>query len=292
MVNLARQILFRLAISDTFETLVRRVPAAERAAYRAARRYVAGSSAEDAIAEARRIHELGIAASLDFFGEDIKTFEGAEDAASAYVELASSFHRLHGLDVDLSIDLSHIGLDISPAVCQAHLERIAVALPAPSRLQIGAEDCARTERILTVTQSVAAAGHRVMATLQANLRRSPHDGTRLVAAGIPIRLVKGAYVETSHQAYPWGEETDRAYIRLAHQLRSDGADLALATHDFVTLDALIAALGQMPVELLLGVRNEFAADLVRAGHKVRLYVPFGDGWFRYWMRRVAESRGA
>ncbi len=107
-----------------------------------------------------------------------------------------------------------------------------------------------------------------------------------------VRLVKGAYVEPSERALPYGEATDIAYMHLAHQLAEADASFALATHDGLLREALLRALGPRPVEQLLGVRPEVLDELVTRGVPVRVYVPFGDDWFRYWMRRVAESRGA
>lgn len=131
-----------------------------------------------------------------------------------------------------------------------------------------------------------------MATLQANLRRSPADGGRLTEAGVPTRLVKGAYVEPPSVAHPWGEATDTAFIRLAHSLAGAYAELAIATHDRVICEALLLALPRLKIEMLLGVRPHDAEDPVQRGHHVRLYVPYGRDWFRYSMRRLAESRGA
>jgi proline dehydrogenase len=128
--------------------------------------------------------------------------------------------------------------------------------------------------------------------VQANLRRAPQDLERLVDAGLHVRLVKGAYVEPGQRALPYGEATDIAYLRLAHRLAERGAEFALATHDRVLREALLAALGPRPVEQLLGVRPEALGELVARGVPVRVYVPFGRNWFRYWMRRLAESRGA
>ena len=113
-----------------------------------------------------------------------------------------------------------------------------------------------------------------------------------MAAGVHIRLVKGAYVEPPDRALPYGEPTDIAFLRLAHRLAAAGVPFALATHDGVLREALLAALGPVPVEQLLGVRPEVLDDLTARGVPVRVYVPFGHEWFRYWMRRVAESRGA
>jgi proline dehydrogenase len=145
---------------------------------------------------------------------------------------------------------------------------------------------------LAAVREVALAGAPLQITLQANLRRSSEDWPVLVEAGIAVRLVKGAYVEGSQQAHPYGDETDIAYVRLAHELHGAGARFALATHDPVIREALLAALGPTPVEMLLGVREEDARALVGRGVPIRLYVPFGRRWFRYWMRRVAEAQGA
>ncbi len=128
--------------------------------------------------------------------------------------------------------------------------------------------------------------------MQANLRRAPTDLERLVAAGVHIRLVKGAYVESMDRALPYGEATDIAYLHLAHRLAKADAPFALATHDGVLREALLAALGLHPVEQLLGVRPLTLDDLVARGVPIRVYLPFGAAWFRYWMRRLAESRGS
>ena len=194
----------------------------------------------------------------------------------------------------LSVDLSHLGLDIDPRRCAEHLTAIAAALPTGRRIQVGAENLGRADAVLGCVLAVAEAGmpRRIGATLQANLRRSPADADTLVDASVHIRLVKGAYVEPSGRALPYREPTDIAYLRLAHRLAEAGAEFSLATHDGVMREALLAALGPRTVEQLLGVRPELLDELVARGVPVRVYVPFGDNWFRYWMRRVAESRGA
>jgi len=131
----------------------------------------------------------------------------------------------------------------------------------------------------------------VAATLQANLRRSPRDGLMLAEAVVPIRLVKGAYVEPPAVAHAWGDETDIAFAELAHELHRAGAEVSLATHDPVLREALLPAMPGVGVEMLLGVRPDDQAALAARGVPVRVYVPYGDGWFRYAMRRLAESRG-
>jgi proline dehydrogenase len=289
--SLRRRVLYSLAVSDRFEEVARRVPAFEAAALRAASRYVAGPEEDDAARVAVALDNEGVAASLDFFGEATTDPAEVERAGKRYEALAGRLVELPATTW-LAIDLSHLGLDISEAVCLDRLERIVAALPAGRRLQVGAEDHARNARIRRIVTTLAAQGAPVTATLQANLFESEGAGLALAAAGVPIRLTKGAYVEAPGLARAWGEATDLAFLDLARRLHAEGAELSLATHDPVLREALLAALGPLPVEMLLGVRPADSAALVARGITVRRYVPFGSGWWRYWMRRVAESQGA
>ncbi|MBA2317311.1 MAG: proline dehydrogenase family protein [Euzebyales bacterium] len=291
MSALGRRILFGLATADGLERLVRRTAPAQARAYAAARRYVAGTTIDDAVQLAGRLHDQGVATSIDCFGEQVTQTAEAEAVAREYVALATRLGDLAD-SVWLSIDLSHVGLDLSTAFCRRQLAEISAALPHGRRLQVGAEDAARTDTALDVVTALAVDGAPLTMTVQANLRRSPEDARRLTDAGVPIRLVKGAYVESAAAAHAWGEETDLAFLRLAHQLHDAGARFAIATHDPVIREALLAAFGPIAVEMLLGVRSDDAIDLVSRGVPVRVYVPYGDDWFRYWMRRLAESRGA
>lgn len=286
MAQLRRRLLFNLITNRRLERGVRRSPTLQRRAYTAARRYVAGETIQDMLGVIAGLREQGIAASVDFFGELVADPATAERATADYVQLAKTLAQVE--DVWLAIDLSHIGLDVSVDACRRHLATIVEALPAGRRIQVGAEDTSRTDPILQVVTALAAKGAPLMATVQANLRRSPHDVARLAAAGVPV---KGAYVEPAGLAYPWGEATDIAFLRLAHQLREAGAAFSLATHDPVLRQALLLAFGPSPVEMLLGVRPQDAHDLTHRGVQVRCYVPYGPDWFRYWLRRLAESQG-
>lgn len=292
--SVLRVTLFRLVTSAALERAVRAVPQGERQAWRAAARYVAGPAVSDAWELAGQLHGRGVGASVDQFGELVADSSTAERVAADYLRLAGALGA-QPEGVWLAVDLSHLGLDVDRRRCAEHLSAIVDALPPGRRIQVGAEDYDRAEAVLGCILSVAETGDgladRLGATLQANLHRSNDDLDRLVATGVHIRLVKGAYVEPRERALPYGEATDIAYLRLAHRLAANGAEFALATHDGVLREALLAALGPRPVEQLLGVRPEVLDDLVARGVPVRVYVPFGADWFRYWMRRVAESRG-
>jgi proline dehydrogenase len=287
-----REILFRLATSQTFESAVRATPFGEQIAWQQASRYVASTTQMGALEVARELHVRGAASSLDLFGEQVTDTAVADRVTADYVSLAEEINAMPA-DAWLSVDLSHLGLDVDPLGCADRLAAIAVRLWDGRRIQVGAEDYSRADAVLTCVETVAERGlaARLAATAQANFRRTAEDLERLVAAGVYIRLVKGAYVEPDDRALPFGEPTDIAYLRLAYWLADAGAQFALATHDGVLREALLAALGPLPVEQLLGVRPDIIDDLVARGLSIRVYVPFGDNWFRYWMRRLAESRG-
>jgi proline dehydrogenase len=286
----ARRVLLALATRAEWERAVRAVPGGEWGAYRLARGYVAGTRSEDALSCAHRLAAAGLASSIDFFGENVSDPIAADRVADQYVALAGRLGRAPE-NTFLSIDLSHIGLDQPGDAVQRRLERIAAALPAGRRIQVGAEQERRADRILAAVLAVGRRGGAVSATIQANLKRSRADGQELAQSGVPIRLVKGAYAEDPQVARPWGEPTALAFVELAHELHANGAALAIATHDAVLREALLRALPGLGVEMLLGVRSADARALAARGVPVRIYAPYGDGWFRYAMRRWAESVG-
>jgi proline dehydrogenase len=279
-----------LATSAGWERAVRALPGGERGAYRLASRYVAGTRLEDALACAQRLAAAGLASSIDFFGENVADPAEADGVTEHYVALAQTLERTSE-NTFLSIDLSHIGLDQPGAAVQQRLERIASVLPAGRRIQVGAEQERRADRILATVSAVARTGGAVSATIQANLKRSRADAEALAGGGVPIRLVKGAYAEDPQVARPWGEATDLAFLELAHELHANGAEVAIATHDTILREALLRALPGIGVEMLLGVRPADATVLAGRGVPVRIYAPYGEGWFRYAMRRWAESVG-
>lgn len=289
--GLSRRLLYGLATSSRFESLVRSTGITEDLAYRKAQRYVAGRTLDEALDTVRRLVESGFAVTLDLFGEDTGDESDVARVVDGYREAAAAVSAIGG-DVYLEIVPSNLGIDLGVDACRGHVEQLVELLPADARLEVSAEESWRTPRIMDLTIALAQAGAPVMATVQANLRRSPGDVDRLAEARVPIRLVKGAYLEAADVALPWGEHTDIAYARLAHQVRDAGVDLALATHDPVLREALLGALDGATVEMLLGVRQDDAVQLVERGHLVRIYACYGQSWFRYWMRRIAEAQGS
>jgi proline dehydrogenase len=259
-------------------------------AFRQARRYVAGVDVQAALSTKRALEAQGLSTSIDLFGENLSDDARVEQETLRYLGLVQ---LLAGHpDTYVSVDCSHLGLDQDPLACRRRVERIARALAPGSRLQIGAEESWRVDAILDLAQGAASEDLPIMVTVSANLRRSPRDVEALAQARVPVRLVKGAYVEPPHVAHAWGDATDRAFIELAGQLERLRADHSLATHDQAILTRLLASRERAELEFLLGVRPDDARRLARDGHHVRIYVPYGERWFRYYARRVAESIGA
>jgi proline dehydrogenase len=287
-----RTLLLHLATSRRLERAVKALPGGEVAAWRAASRYVAGRSELQALQTADALLGAGHAVSLDLFGERVDDPATADRVVDDYQSLATAIAGLP-LAAWLSLDLSHVAVHVDAAAAADRLEAIARAVSPGRRIQVGAEDADHTAAILGCVLEVAGRGlpDRLGATVQANLLRSPADVRSLVDAGVHVRLVKGAYVERTG-AHPFGEPTDIAYLQLGSQLAGAGANWSMATHDGRMREGLLLAEPGAVVEQLLGVRTDVLAELHERDVKTRVYVPYGPDWFRYWARRVAESRGA
>ncbi len=290
--GLGRNVLFRVAASERLERAVKRVPGGEAAAWRSASRYVASRSRSGALDTVETLLERGHGVSVDLFGERVSDPAVADGVLEEYLGLVAALPPPPA-DVWLSVDLSHLAIGAGEEATAARLAAIADALPAGRRVQVGAEEAALTDRVKACVLAVAADGlaDRLGATVQANLLRSPADADDLADAGVHVRLVKGAYVEPTG-AHRYGEPTDVASLQLGFRLAKRRAAWSVATHDGRLREALLLAHGPVPVEQLLGVRPEALDELHDRGVPTRVYVPYGPEWFRYWMRRLAESRGA
>jgi proline dehydrogenase len=291
-VGLGRSVLFRVATSKRLERAVKRMPGGELAAWRFASRYFASRSRGGALATVQPLLERGHGVSVDLFGERVSDPAIADEVLAEYLALVAALPAPPA-DVWLSVDLSHLGLGAGAAAATERLAAIADALPGGRRVQVGAEEAALADAVQGCVFAVAARGlaDRLGATVQANLVRSPADIEALVDAGVHARLVKGAYVEATG-AHRYGEPTDVAFLRLGFRLAERGAAWSMATHDGRLREALLLAHGSVAVEQLLGVRPQALDALHDRGVPTRVYVPYGADWFRYWMRRIAESHGA
>lgn len=203
--------------------------------------------------------------------------------------------RSAGVDNNLSLKLTQLGLDVDTALCGRVLRRI-LDRASPMFVRIDMESSAHTDATLDLFEALWAEGRRsVGVVIQAYLHRSPRDLERVLALGARVRLVKGAYDEPPSVAYPRKADVDAAFARLADTLLRRGNYPAIATHDERLIDhvcrtAEAAGVGsdRFEFQMLYGIRRDLQAALRRRGYRVRVYVPFGEEWYPYFMRRLAE----
>jgi proline dehydrogenase len=266
-------------------------------ARRFASRFVAGESIEQGVEAARELSRRGITASLDLLGESVTVETEATAARDLYLRMLDQM-AASGVEVNVSVKLTQMGLDISEALCVANMIAIlekAAALNGFVRLDMEGSDY--TERTLEFFRRrlVDRFGAHCGVVIQSMLRRSEQDIEDLVALGARVRLCKGAYLEPPAVAFPDKADVDRNYVRLMERLLVAGNYPGLATHD----QAIIAHAREFTrgkgisgdrfeFQMLYGVRRDLQDGLRKAGYRLRVYIPFGTQWYPYLMRRLAE----
>ncbi len=263
---------------------------------RVALRFVAGETLDDAIAVVRALNRAGIRATLDHLGENVADPEAARRAAADYVEALNRI-AASGVDCNVSLKLSQMGLDLSRDLCRANVEAvIAAAARHGNFVRIDMESSQYVQRTLDLYTDLRARGFtNVGVVIQSYLYRSRADVEKLLAQRARIRLVKGAYSEPASIAYPRKRDVDTNFLRLAALLLEHGNYPAIATHDEKIIEwtkryACEHGIDRSRFEfqLLYGIRRDLQQALARQGYNVRVYVPYGSEWYPYLMRRMAE----
>jgi proline dehydrogenase len=260
-------------------------------------RYMAGETMGEAIATVRRLNSLGAAATVDVLGEFVTDVAQAKDTAGQYVEILSAIAR-DGLDASVSIKLSALGLEIDPALTRSLVEQVVTAAAEQGNfVRIDMEHSALTDATLGVYRALRVDGHdNVGIVLQAYLRRTFDDVRALAELKPSVRLVKGIYIEPPEIAYTERSLVNRNFVALMNDLVERGSRLAVASHDEALVGEarrLVDQRGltgeQFEFQLLLGVKENLRDALIAAGHRVRIYVPFGEAWYGYSVRRLKEN---
>jgi proline dehydrogenase len=259
------------------------------------RRFVAGQTLEKAIEVARRLNAEGIRVTLDHLGENVTSVEEARASAKFYLEALRRI-ALEKIQGSISLKLTQFGLDLAEAACRENVERLMeAARDYGGGVEFDMESHPYVDRNLRLVTEMHERGGRVRAVLQAYLYRSEEDLEALCRQGVPVRLCKGAYREPHSVAFPKKSQVDENYKRLAGTLLERGADPAFATHDPKMIRHVLAeaqrrgmAKDAFEFQMLYGIRRDLQRRLVAGGHRLRLYVPYGDAWYPYLMRRLAE----
>lgn len=263
-------------------------------------RFIAGKSLDDALRVCKKIREEGITATLDYLGESVTS---VEEAGACREMCIQALHALHdaGLEPNVSLKLTQFGMDLSLEVCEANVETLVqTASSLGGFIRIDMEGSVYTERTLELVQRVHRKYGACGTVIQAYLHRSGDDVASLIQQGIRIRLCKGAYLEPADVAFPAKADVDSNYIALGQvllgaTLKQPGYYPAIATHDERMIDGIESFAREKGIghdafefQMLYGIRRDLQKRLVKDGYRMRLYVPFGEAWYPYFMRRLAE----
>ncbi len=255
--------------------------------------YIAGPTIEDAMRVVAQLNAHGKQATIDVLGETVTNTDEARAIACEYHRVLARLDEL-SLDAGVSVKLTGLGLAIDDTLCRENVEAILEDAAARGRfVRIDMEDSSTTELTLELFREFAAVGHQnVGIVVQAYLHRTESDLPGLAN----VRICKGIYVEPAAIAFHDPDEIRASYLRCLDKLFDAGSYVAIATHDeqlIVEAERRVRERGLTPdqyeFQMLLGVRSERGDALVRAGHRVRVYVPFGTHWYEYSVRRLQEN---
>jgi proline dehydrogenase len=259
------------------------------------KRFVAGRTLDEALDVTRRLNAERILVTLDHLGENVTSIEEALASKQAYLEALRRIAQ-EKLKACISIKLTQFGLNLSEQFClENSMELIKIAQEFDGFVEVDMESHEYTDRTLRIVGELHQSQARVRVAIQAYLRRSADDVESLCRLGVPVRLCKGAYREPPVVAFPAKAQVNESYRRLGEVLFDRGVYPALATHDPQMIDHALAfatrrGIGKDSFEfqMLYGIRRDLQRQLVAGGHRLRLYVPYGDAWYPYLMRRLAE----
>ena len=259
-------------------------------------RYIAGDTLEDAVRAVQVLNIEGCAATVDILGEDIKDEVSITEKVRAYKAIVDALD-MYSLDAGVSARPTSLGLALSKHVCHANLEEIVIYASEKGRfVEVAMEDSPHIGATLDMVLDLHGRHENVGAVIQAYMRRSLEDVQRLTQAGVSVRLCKGIYEEPRQIAYKDFDTVRENYWLLLEELLEGGSYVGIATHDEFLIWHALRLIHQLEVpedhyefQMLLGVDEELRSILVGAGHKLRVYVPFGEDWYEYSTRRLKEN---
>ena len=277
------------------KTLVRLLPAVPKPVVQLfSSRYIAGPTVDDAVDTVRSLNGTGKLATIDVLGEEITSEEEARAIAQAYRDVLAAIER-EQLDSNVSVKLTGLGLDLSHDLCRENLVSIIEEARKIGRfVRIDMEDSSTTSRTLDLYRELREDGYdNVGVVLQAYMRRTVTDIRALAGLQPNVRLCKGIYIESPSIAFRDYDAVRANFVRALDELKQIDAKIAVATHDEwliqQALERVAPSYERYEFQMLLGVREDRASELVREGHPLRVYVPFGEQWYEYSIRRLQEN---
>jgi proline dehydrogenase len=279
------------------DLVVRTLPIVPRTIVRSiASRYVAGETLEEAVATVKTLQAEGCMATLDVLGEDIVDVSETSATVEQYRRALEAI-AANGLDSNISVKLTALGLKLDPAHCRAELAKILEAARRQGNyVRIDMEDSSVTEATIGIWRELFARGEPAGLVLQAYLHRSLADAREVARVRGNVRVCKGIYVEPPEIAYQAAEEIRDSFAAMVDELLARGAYVGIATHDPVLVERALATVRRLSLtrdryefQMLLGVAGTLRRRLVSQGHRLRVYVPYGDSWYAYSVRRLKEN---
>jgi len=263
---------------------------------RVAARYVAGSTLDDALRVVGDLNRQGAMATIDLLGEEVSERDKALAAVDEYLRVFAAIQE-RGLDANVSIKLTLLGLKIDEGFCRDNVDRIAAAARERGNfVRIDMEDHTCTDATLRIYRELQARHGNLGVVLQAYMRRTLEDIGELPRQGGNVRLCKGIYVEPRRIAWKGHDTVRHNFVRALEKLIENGIYPAVATHDEFLAAAASALIDQHALardryefQMLLGVDRELRDILIAAGHRLRVYVPYGSDWYPYSIRRLREN---
>ncbi|TBL81697.1 proline dehydrogenase family protein [Paenibacillus thalictri] len=260
-------------------------------------RFVAAESLEKTVAAVKSLNAQGLEVTLDYLGESVTDREAALEAVDMILQTYDAI-RDHGLNANVSVKLTQLGLRIDQTFCAANMDRIAsCARNKGNFVRIDMEDSTATSQTLAIYKSLLNrfGSRHVGIVIQSCLKRSMADMRELGRFGANVRVVKGAYQEPPDVAYKDKKDVDANYIKLVKHHLAGGCYAAIATHDQAIIGRLKTyitersiAEDQFEFQMLYGIASQLQKQLVQEGFRVRVYTPFGSRWYPYFTRRIAE----
>lgn len=262
----------------------------------AARRYVAGETIADAVKAIQRLNSEGSMVTLDILGEEVQKRERAEQFTKQYVGLFDTIKE-HGLDSNVSVKPTMLGMKIDVGFCRDNLDRICASAAGHGNfLRIDMEDHTTTDATLMLYREMYEKYGNVGTVLQSYMRRTHDDIKSLPEKGASIRLCKGIYVEPEEIAYRDYKEVQNNFLSSLELMIERNIYPAIATHDEYLVDKSMEIVrrrglkrGEYEFQMLYGVRPRLRKKILDAGHRMRVYVPFGADWHPYSIRRLREN---
>ncbi|MEM7166180.1 MAG: proline dehydrogenase family protein [Planctomycetota bacterium] len=284
-----------MVVNRTIVSLLPMVP--RGLVWRFSRRYIAGTDLKAALDEVERLNSAGMSATLDVLGEDVTEAADAEAFRDLYLEAIDEIAR-RGCDCNISIKLSQMALRFDVDLCREIIRSLGEAAQKHDNfVRIDMEDSSVTTATLDLYRQLR--GELPLGTVvQSCLRRTADDVQALLDTGAThLRLCKGIYLEPEEIAFQDRTEVQESYNALLRQMLEGGIEkVGIATHDPVLVDASRAIIAELQVpkeryefQMLLGVAERMRSELVQEGHPLRVYVPFGDAWYPYSVRRLREN---